>query len=535
MKSTITSIAIAALLSGFPAAAQPQLTMSGESSRRDVSSQRQFSLENNVWNATNNPTTISFYELGKASGSAGFSADYLAGAYRRAMDPSEDYSLGFSTDSYNSLDNIDLYGSFAFTQETLKGKKYSENYDPYNGNPYLAGSTLEGDYTKQLFEFNVAASSKVLSNRMRFGVSIDYNVGDMSRYNDPRSRVQLADYSITPGFIIDLTPKDRIGLSGTYRYRKEKMLKPVAKSENLDRYMYCLQKGLSEYSETGLLFFSRRYVGNYGGGELQYSHMTPNLSLVVHGGATYRYDDVIGERKENPGNYSSIDYHGGVSALWGNGRLRHKAVVGLSYISGDAEECLQELTTETNEQGMPDSYWRTVMKNIRYRNSLSTMSALWQISGLRGGKYSWDVGVAIDASVYSSKYILPKSDFHTAYLEPSLIGGCLLYSKGNSEINISGRLGWHQSLTNKLSTNPELENEKLTTIRDNVTIPDYQTFSRSGLMTGLNLNYIFASLKSSRLYCSVSTNQCYALSTPKETPSTTPTRIWSSISIGIIY
>lgn len=549
MKVRNTYIAIIVLLSGIPAAAQSLSAASGDDVRRDVSSQRHYTTQNNVWRATNNPSSLSFYGFDKTSGSAELSSDFLSGAYRRAMDPTRNYSMNFSAESYNYLDNIDLYGSFAFRQETLEGKTYSENYDPYNGNPYIAGSTLAGDYTKQLFAFKVVSASKLLWNRMRFGVACDYNVGDMSRYNDPRSRVQLADYSITPGLTIELTSKDRIGLSGTYRYRKEKMLKPVTKSDNIDRYIYCAQKGVSEYSETGLLFFSRRNVSNYGGGELQYSHMTPELSLLVYGGVTYRHDDVIGERKETPGDYGSMDYHGGISSFWGSGKLRHKASIGISHDSGWAQECLQELTTEMNDQGMPDSYWRTVMKNIRFRNSSASVSAKWQMFGLRDGDYLWDFGIAFDSELHSSRYILPESHFKTAYLEPAIVGGRVLYRKGASEINLSGRLGWHINVQNDLSVNPELDKEKLTVIRDNVTLPDYQTFSRNSLAFSLNVNYIFATLKNVRLYCTASTNQYHALSNPVSLTSVNglssfpdqsptyskPSRIWLALSIGILY
>lgn len=550
MKARNTYLAIFVLLSGIPAAAQSLSAASGDDVRRNVSSQHHYALQNNVWRFTNNPLSLSFYDLDKTSGSAELSFDFLSGAYRRAMDPMRDYSMNFSAESYNYLDKINLYGSFAFRQETLEGKTYSENYDPYNGNPYIAGSTLAGDYTKQLFAFKVVSTSKLLWNRMRFGVACDYNVGDMSRYNDPRSRVQLADYSITPGLTIELTSNDRLGLSGTYRYRKEKMLKPVAKSDNIDRYIYCTQKGVVEYSETGLLFFSRRYVGDYGGGELQYSHITPKNSLMLHCGATFRHDDVIGDRKENPGNFSSIDYYAGVASSHNSHvGLRHKANVTVSHSSGWAQECLQELTTEMNDQGMPDSYWKTVMKNIRYRNSLTDISAGWHTFRLREGKYLWDFGVTFDAEIYSSHYILPESHFKTAYIEPALAGGGVLYQKGSSEINISGRLGWHQNIENKLFVNPELDKEKLTVIRDHVTAPDYQRLGHGSLAVGLNLNYIFMTLKTARLYCSVSTNQYYALTKPSslslvqglpEDSSSTissyvSARVWSSLSIGILY
>lgn len=538
------------LLSVIPMAAQSQFASTGSELRREVSSERWFSSQSNLWCSTTNPSALSFYDYPKTSGSAELSANYMTGGLRRAMDPKEDYSFNFASESYNYLQYVDLYGSFRFTQQNLKGKIYSENYDPYNGNPYIAGSTLYGDYTKQLFAFKFALSSKTLWKMVRFGIKLDYQVGDLSRFNDPRSRVQLADYTITPGFVLNLTPSDRLGLSASYRFRKEKMLKPVSKSEGIDRYIYCTQKGVSEYAESALLFFSRRYIGNYGGGELQYEHNSSRLSLMLHAGANYRFDDVIGERKENPGNYTSLEYYGGFNALWGSESLKQKFTAKFSYNSGHAQECLQEQKTEINEQGIPDSFWQTIMKNVRYRNSDMSANLLWSITKFSSGQYVWDAGVSLDASWYVSKYIIPTSTFNTAFIEPALTGGAVLFRKSSNEINLSARLGWHQNLLSSLSLNPDLDKEHKTRICNNVTLPDYQTLSRSSLAFGLNFNYIFVSIKKIRLYCTVSTNQYYALTPPAplssvsslplsslslNSSSSTPFRIWSELSFGILY
>lgn len=574
---------MAVLLPVFPVAAQSLYSVDNEKVRREVSSDRMLMMDNNLWMKTSNPSALSLFDFSQNSlnlisfGAAEINGNYTAGDYRRAMDPSSDYSFNFSADSYNYLKHIDLYGSFTFIQQTLKGKSYSENYDPYNGNPYIAGSPLPGDYSKQFFAFKVAASSKLLWQRVRFGVGFDYNVGDLSRYNDPRSRVQLADYSITPGTVIELTSKDRLGVSGTYRYRKEKMLKPVTKSESIDRYIYCTQKGLAEYSETGLLFFSRRYVGNYGGMELQYSHSSitsrpsasscdpsssldssslcsslsypsaSSFSFLVNGGINYRFDDVIGERKENPGNYTSMKYYGGIGILWGKESLSHKLSATGSYTSGKAMECLQELVTETNEQGMPDSWWKTLMKNVRYRNTLAEASVDYRITAKREGKYLWDAGVTVDAEFYSSRYVLPVSSMRTAFIEPAIVGGGVLYRKSSNEIKMSGRLGWHCGLNGSLDLSSSLDEEKTTKIRDNVTVPDYEMQRRSALEASLSLDYIFVTLKKVRLYCSLSTNQYYSFPSnrngvsassspdPVHIPSWALFRIWTSFSFGILY
>lgn len=152
----------------------------------------------NSWLGSDNPTSIgvkTMPDIGKAQ----FAGDLMAGNLHRSMESSRMQSWGFGADSYRSLRHLNLWGDFSFMNRFHSDRQWSDNVDPYNGNPYQVGSKLKGDYTEQSFDFDVKLASHRIADRWHFGLGMKYEVGDLSRLNDPRSRVQFADMSVPEG------------------------------------------------------------------------------------------------------------------------------------------------------------------------------------------------------------------------------------------------------------------------------------------------------------------------------------------------
>ena len=165
----------------------------------------------NVWLRTENPVSIGIVTMPDI-GRTGFDAKSTYGDFHKAMESGGINSCGFSSSGYKSLKPLNLWGSFRFSQEHHRGRCWSDNINPYNGNPYLTGSSVKGKYSYQVFDFSVKMSSKRLFGFMWAGIGLDYSLGDFSRLQDPRSRTQEIRYSITPGVAFRLG-KETIGLN----------------------------------------------------------------------------------------------------------------------------------------------------------------------------------------------------------------------------------------------------------------------------------------------------------------------------------
>ena len=237
--------------------------------------------ERNLWLGSTNPAALGVRPM-PDYGTTRLGATSESGAYRRPQQAAEALSAGFHSDSYLSLKGLHLWGAFDFTQKWHRNRAWADIRDPYNGNPYSAGSAVASRYQEQTVDFHVKASSHRIGRRWWVGAALDYSTGDFSRSSDPRTRTQSLDLAVRPGIAVELSPRSTVGVNGSYRFAKEKMLKPVCKeSDNYDKYPYYAFKGMGEYDEPDLLSFSRRFMANYYGGEAQYRYGSGGFSLIV--------------------------------------------------------------------------------------------------------------------------------------------------------------------------------------------------------------------------------------------------------------
>ncbi|MDE7129445.1 MAG: hypothetical protein K2O07_03910, partial [Alistipes sp.] len=363
--------------SGVKAAVAQSVDSAQEIFRSGIMPARVVDFAARPWLDSDNPAAIGLVDL-PDYGITQTGANRLSGDLHRAQQSGSVTAFGFSSDSYCSLPKIGLYGRFGFTQQWHRNRRWADNFDPSNGNPYLAGSDLAGNYSQQMFDFSVKAASQCLWQRVWFGIGFDYTVGDLSRSDDPRSRVQLADYAVRPGLAVAISSHGKLGISGVYRHRKEKMLKPVAKAENIDKYAYYSMKGLGEYSTSSILFFSRRYTADYLGAQMQYEYSSERFAMLATAQATLRDEDVIGERKEQPGDYASNEYGISLNGVLHDSRSLQRFRLAATMSRGRATEYMQELITQTNAQGMIDTYWQTMLQAVRYRNDSFSIDAAWR-------------------------------------------------------------------------------------------------------------------------------------------------------------
>ncbi|MDO5384779.1 MAG: hypothetical protein Q4F08_07950, partial [Rikenellaceae bacterium] len=145
--------------------------------------------ERNLWLGSTNPAALGVRPM-PDYGTTRLGATSESGAYRRPQQAAEALSAGFHSDSYLSLKGLHLWGAFDFTQKWHRNRAWADIRDPYNGNPYSAGSAVASRYQEQTVDFHVKASSHRIGRRWWVGAALDYSTGDFSRSSDPRTRTQ---------------------------------------------------------------------------------------------------------------------------------------------------------------------------------------------------------------------------------------------------------------------------------------------------------------------------------------------------------
>lgn len=455
-----------------------------------------------------------------------FAGEHIGGDFHRQMLSDRMNSWGFGANSYQALKHVNLWGDFAFTQKHHDGRNWSDNFDPYNGNPYQVGCGLKGDYTEQRFDFGVKLSSKRVWKRWWFGLGFDYSIGDLSRTQDPRSRVQMVDLTLTPGFSVEIAHRHHFGAHFRYRYRKEKNNPYVSKAENANEYELYLQEGLGVFQKIISSSFDRRQKGNYYGAGLTYDFQKKDFQFFTTLDFLKREDDVEDRQKASPGDYSSTELLWKVKGLWLKLNHRHEAYLSLGFVQGEARKAFQELVTVTDPiTGNPSSFYKTKFSTKSLTHDILNLKAYWQYTHLRQGEYDWSLATHFSFHSMKDKYVFyqPSSLMQIGTMSLGLKAGVKIWSKRRHRMVVEGSVGYHLNLDDKYRISPDLENQDL---RQSIYDVDYLILRSNALDLGLKFKYIYP--LSRHLDGFVSLNGRYVLSTDE----TSLKRCLAGISVG---
>lgn len=191
-----------------------------------------------LWHNTNNAAGLSLDDSSNR-GFASIGFNHRGGDYHRVQEGGAMNNMQFFTERYQRLGRyLYSYGKVDFNLGRTKDRSFADQYRPYNSNPYQSGSAIAGSYDHQDFDMVASVGTTAFSG-WRFGLQLNYQLGDLSRLRDPRSRSQLLDYRLTPSVSYTMGGHT-LGLSGYYDRRKEKMgpLVTVQSDATLTYYLF---------------------------------------------------------------------------------------------------------------------------------------------------------------------------------------------------------------------------------------------------------------------------------------------------------
>ncbi|MBR1547811.1 MAG: hypothetical protein IJ637_03695, partial [Prevotella sp.] len=158
--------------------------------------------EAQIWRLTGNAAALSLdperCDSSANRGVAYFRLMHQGGDYHRVQEGGMQNHLQFFTERYQKIGRY-LYGfgSFSFDMGRTKERAWSDVMRSYNSNPFISGSSVFGKYDNQDFALS-ASLSTIQLGAFTYGASLQYKAGDLSRLRDPRSRINLAQYRISP-------------------------------------------------------------------------------------------------------------------------------------------------------------------------------------------------------------------------------------------------------------------------------------------------------------------------------------------------
>ncbi len=436
-----------------------------------------------LWRLTNNAAALGL-DSTRDRGYALFNGEHHSGDYARVQEGTQTNQLRFQTERYQTVGKyLHAYGRFDFDYGRTKNRAWSDVMRPYNANPFFPGSDIRGKYDFQDFDCTAAIGTSDFDG-WRFGLKLDYKVGDLSRLRDPRPRLQLLDYKLTPA-ITYTTGRHTFALSGSYERRKEKFTGVRNEQENaIVKYYFMSGLEHADGKTNGYTSFWREWVDHRFAGELSYAFRSENLhsllTLHMERGEEFAYE----EYKYEPGRYVDYQYGMNLRNRLTTGKLLHQFDFAFGYEQAYADEYRQKLIQENDQStGLSSFYYMNqITYKKRYQLKTWNLNLHYRAHLVSEKEEKAYAGFTFSTNDVSQKYLLPTSRFGYS-------GTCLMAEGG---LSLTKSLWIDIAASRFMAKQPTLELADPTTdYAQQVLIPDQQYYAADYWRGHLQVTYQF--------------------------------------------
>ncbi len=393
-----------------------------------------------LWHNTNNAAGLSLDDSSNR-GFASIGFNHRGGDYHRVQEGGAMNNMQFFTERYQRLGRyLYSYGKVDFNLGRTKDRSFADQYRPYNSNPYQSGSAIAGSYDHQDFDMVASVGTTDFSG-WRFGLQLNYQLGDLSRLRDPRSRSQLLDYRLTPSVSYTMGGHT-LGISGYYDRRKEKM-GPLVTVQSDATLTYYLFSGMEYATGTigGYSSFNREWVNHQVGAAMDYGYRSDSFHTLNSFGISRGEEYAYGTYKYEPGRYFTYLYNVQSQNRLLTGSVLHQVDVRMDWQQGYADEYRQQLIIKNDPQIGTTSYTYEKQLEFRKRYQVRTFdcafryranflndapSRLLQQSTASLKGYT---GFSIDTYKASNRHLLPLSSSDYSRINFQLENGISLFKQ----------------------------------------------------------------------------------------------------------
>ncbi|MBN1988520.1 MAG: hypothetical protein JW783_03900 [Bacteroidales bacterium] len=451
--------------------------------------QRNLQVVMQHWINTDNAAGLAFANVNKG-GFTTFEKYFSGGNHHRAQEGDGLNGIRFYSEGYRSFNKrLFARGSFHFNKFIEQNRAWSDVVNTNNSNPYIMGSSVKGDYDSQQIGLTLKVYTDTIG-RFTYGLSSNYEVLDVSRQRDPRTRTYLLDYNIVPSVTYKVSANSKLGANLYYRFQKEKMpsITTVQTDPNLKYYTFW---GLQNFTSNvgGYKGFRRQFESDFIGSAVQYNYTNDAVNVLVSGGVDLQWQETAGEKKQSPGSFNSFGYNLLTSVLIKSNRFVHNAVLAAKYSNGAADEYRQSLFTILDPAtGTSSEYWVTdyIYKN-RFVTETYNLDLSWKTYGLKqnGHETKWSLGIDASYSSFSNTYYLPTSTYSASVACAGISGSYLLLDRRSHSIEISSYA------KGGINLDAELDLANTSEVSDLILTPDLEYYKRSTAQVGGAITYNF--------------------------------------------
>lgn len=211
---------------------------------------------------------------------------YEKGAFRLPQEEQRNRSFLLRTEGQTQWHGISFYGMFSYHRQWRDSVAWTQRIDLHDPNPYYMMNEKAGNWDQAQYHLKGLLAAPI-GNKLTLGAGINYEVGDASRYNDPRTGIALYDMTLEGNIGWKISPSIGISASGMYGWGSDKTLTRYSFDQNNAQKEYIMydMMGYGYFnfaSEIRLKQFSRYY-----GSGLNFYLNSGNNN--IRGALTYRH------------------------------------------------------------------------------------------------------------------------------------------------------------------------------------------------------------------------------------------------------
>lgn len=415
--------------------------------------------------------------------------EHTSGSFFRVQEPKQKNQLSFRSEQYQQIGKkIFGYGSFSWFNGREKERAWSDVYRSYNTNPYFSGSSIKGKYDYQNIDI-VAAISTAPLKKWRYGMRIDYRLGDFSRLKDPRSRSNLLHYTLNPSVVYTLSEKDNhhVGVAVYYSRRKEKIanITTVQSDATMTYYLFSGMENVVG-TQSGFSGYNREWVDHRWGIQLAHHIKLSKWHALTTAGIERGSEGVYGTYKYQPGKYYGYRYSlQSKNRIYASGGRIHQVDFSSDVRQEYANEYRQELVVTTDPTTGYNSYRYNTQLELkkRYQVQVASIDLKYQMLQTKNNQTRYFLGGTTAFDWAQNRHLLNASSLRYSSLRVGFESGAFWF---NNQLQTTFGAQYQTSLSSNIylydSTTPYAQE---------VLISDMEYYQSDFLKGKIEVTYYF--------------------------------------------
>jgi hypothetical protein len=220
---------------------------------------------------------------------------YKNGEFRLPQEEQRNRSVLLRTEGQTQWHGIAFYGLFSYHRQWRDSVAWTQRVNLHDPNPYYILNEKAGNWDQAQYRLKGLLAAPIGKN-LTLGAGINYEVGDASRYNDPRTGITLYDMLLEGNVGWKVSPAVGISASGTYGWGSDKSLTRYSFDQNVSLKEYIMYemmgyghfnyaptlrlKSWSRSYSTGLNFYVNTGSNNIRG-ELKYRYQKDSTNHLT--------------------------------------------------------------------------------------------------------------------------------------------------------------------------------------------------------------------------------------------------------------